>query len=304
MKFSDEQLTNPNQMNQFGLNNSVWIKGNSTEGEWRILKISEDGGQPVAEFLAWMKKSWWGKQLITPPLMPTVGAWSKDLQQKRTSQIGKKKEVMDTLCDGLENSNYSFWKLDFPPEWIDFQPFIWKGIQPQLKYTYRLDLTKDWRQEISSKHNNLIKKREDYSFNIGNFSADQWDLFLKGLMKHGIYGANGFQEMIAQGESPFFCISTSDSSYLAICGIFEEIAYYFAAVNDKSDNALSTCGLFYCIEVSQLRGAKIFDFEGSMLRNVERFFRGFGGELTPYFSVEQGKGLGGFLKKMQLKKGR
>jgi hypothetical protein len=38
-----------------------------------------------------------------------------------------------------------------------------------------------------------------------------------------------------------------------------------------------------------------------MIPEVERFFRGFGGELTPYFSLEKGKGifyrLRSFLKK-------
>jgi endo-alpha-1,4-polygalactosaminidase (GH114 family) len=32
---------------------------------------------------------------------------------------------------------------------------------------------------------------------------------------------------------------------------------------------------------------KIFDFEGSMLPNVERYFREFGGNLVPYYSCEK-----------------
>ena len=39
------------------------------------------------------------------------------------------------------------------------------------------------------------------------------------------------------------------------------------------------------IEEAAATGCTVFDFEGSMLRGVEPFFRGFGGELTPYFRV-------------------
>ena len=31
--------------------------------------------------------------------------------------------------------------------------------------------------------------------------------------------------------------------------------------------------------------SQIFDFEGSMIESVERFFRGFGAVQTPYFSI-------------------
>lgn len=34
-------------------------------------------------------------------------------------------------------------------------------------------------------------------------------------------------------------------------------------------------------------GLEIFDFEGSMLPEVEKYFRGFGGEMTPYFTLNK-----------------
>ena len=31
--------------------------------------------------------------------------------------------------------------------------------------------------------------------------------------------------------------------------------------------------------------AQVFDFEGSMIPSIERYFRKFGGELTPYYTL-------------------
>ena len=44
-----------------------------------------------------------------------------------------------------------------------------------------------------------------------------------------------------------------------------------------------------CIELAESLDARSFDFEGSMMPNVERFFRGFGGQLINYGSVSDGK---------------
>jgi hypothetical protein len=33
--------------------------------------------------------------------------------------------------------------------------------------------------------------------------------------------------------------------------------------------------------------AKAFNFEGSMIEPIERYFRAFGGKLTPYFEIKK-----------------
>jgi len=36
-------------------------------------------------------------------------------------------------------------------------------------------------------------------------------------------------------------------------------------------------------------GIKYFDFEDSMIRQIERYFRGFGGKLTLYYRINKAK---------------
>jgi len=43
------------------------------------------------------------------------------------------------------------------------------------------------------------------------------------------------------------------------------------------------------IKHSKELGISKFDFEGSMLPEVEKYFRGFGGNLVPYYSINKAK---------------
>lgn len=45
--------------------------------------------------------------------------------------------------------------------------------------------------------------------------------------------------------------------------------------------------VFEAIQHSQEIGLKAFDFEGAVISAIERYFRGFGGTLTPYFTVNK-----------------
>ena len=67
-------------------------------------------------------------------------------------------------------------------------------------------------------------------------------------------------------------------------------AYYIAGGGDpvfRSSGAHSLVLWEAIRQVSRYTGK--FDFEGSMLPGVERFFRGFGAVQTPYFMITRGK---------------
>ena len=45
--------------------------------------------------------------------------------------------------------------------------------------------------------------------------------------------------------------------------------------------------------------SKVFDFEGSMIPQIEKYFRGFGGELTPYFVLQKNNWMGSTMLKLR-----
>ena len=76
-----------------------------------------------------------------------------------------------------------------------------------------------------------------------------------------------------------FCIYDTKSAY-----------YLMGGYNYKNKhNGAGAMSIWESIKYAKIKGMKFFDFEGSMNQNIERYFRGFGGQLIPYFSVNKAK---------------
>ena len=59
--------------------------------------------------------------------------------------------------------------------------------------------------------------------------------------------------------------------------------------------------MWEAIKLAKLKGLKTFDFEGSMHPPIEKYFRGFGGKVVPFFEVKKENTLGKLLLKVRKK---
>ena len=276
---------------QGSLFGSIWKDVLNCDESLGVLVVSEDGGQPVSACLVWDTQRKFFRSLITPPLMPNVGWTWLAYYEKSSTRISKEKEVLSSLMEYLSSGIWDFWKLDFPHEFKDIQAAIWKGIQPKQKYTYRLSLTSDWREAVDSKLKNILKKKDSFNFEVRPFSRDEFGDFIDSLSSKGVKHAGLLQKVSTEFQKNIYTVIGDGGKYKALCLHMNGVAYYLAATNAKENNSLSACGLAHCIGIAKEKGVEMFDFEGSMIPEVERFFRGFGGELTSYFSLEKGKGM-------------
>lgn len=269
----------------------VWSNAFKDDDRLRVLLILEDGGQPLAACMVWDTQKKWFRSLITPPLMPNCGwIWLSEFD-KIPTRISKEKEVVSFLIDYLNKGHWNYWKLDFPSTMTDFQVAIWKGLSPKQKYTYQLSLKSDWLEKADSKLKNILKKKDSFQLEVKSFDETEFNEFEQTLFSKGVKHMHLLRGACLEPNEYFFSVVGEGGKYKALCLFVNGVVYYLAATNAKENNALSACGLAYCIQVAAERGAEVFDFEGSMIPEVERFFRGFGGELTPYFSLENGAGV-------------
>ncbi|MCC6600889.1 MAG: hypothetical protein IT223_09480, partial [Crocinitomicaceae bacterium] len=199
------------------------------------------------------------------------------------------------------SSPYKWYKLDFPPDWRDVQPMVWEGFEVSPRFTYRIHLAekgKHWMDDTDPKLRNMIMKaqRDGLKIIIPENSEIVLRQIIAGLNEKSIkHHPQLLENIINSGdESGMASLQVLDKEkpvYSAAFRIAGNEAYYLLATFDKSagSNAISAFGLYSVIEYCREKECSVFDFEGSMIPGVEKFFRSFGGELTPYFSIKGGR---------------
>ena len=263
--------------------------------ELQVLQFKEDA-EVIAVMWVWESEKKLLNSLITPPFLPNCWLTFLNEYDKPATRHAKEKEVLKTLLSYVENGKWGYWKFDFPVEYIDFQEAIWKGTFP--KYTYRILELKNWEEKIDSKLRNKLKRFSDFSFEVRAFSSEEMNVFMQSSAAKGVAHQELLSAFNALNSVYTFTVIAEGGEYQAFCAIADGVCYYLVSSNAKNDNALSACGVKFCIEESIRRGCRAFDFEGSMIPEIEVFFRSFGGDLLPYFSIEGGKGIVNFIRRM------
>jgi hypothetical protein len=265
--------------------------------ELQVLQFKEDV-EVIAVMWVWESGKKLLNSLITPPFLPNCWLTFLNEYDKPATRHAKEKEVLKTLLSYVENGQWGYWKFDFPVEYIDFQEAIWKGTFPKTKYTYRILELKNWEEKIDSKLRNKLKRFSDFSFEVRAFSSEEMSVFMQSSAAKGVAHHELLSAFNALNSVYTFTVIAEGGEYQAFCAIADGVCYYLVSSNAKYDNALSACGVKFCIEESIRRGCRAFDFEGSMIPEIEVFFRSFGGDLLPYFSIEGGKGIVNFIRRM------
>ena len=274
-----------------------WLDAVCTEGWSVVVSLNEKGDIEAALTFATRQKFGF-KTLSEPILTPFCGVWFRQKTFKRRHEaIFYEKKHLQKLIQQLPSAHRYSFRLHVSLK--DWQPFYWAGWQQETRYTYRLNienLTTVFENFNENTKRNIRKSAQNFTIDNG----DNFDKFLeinaltyqRQQIKNPIpvQTWQSVEQVLAEknARSILFAKNTEGSSEAAIYVIFDNsTAYYLAGGSTelgRSKGAMHGL-LWQAIQEAAAHGCTVFDFEGSMLQGVEPFFRGFGGELTPYFRV-------------------
>jgi len=240
------------------------------------------------------------KALITPPFWPNIGPLIRPMDGKTVNRITRAKSIITAWITFLDASAYSRVELSIPVDVVDLQPAIWAGWEVHVRYTYRLNL-KISETELfggyEDKLKTILRNCENAALvsNQVPIEVNAAKLIGKGLEEKNALAHRVIFEGVLSSVSPEngavsrVCIADdciAESLYL----ISEGVAYYLFGGTNSTGKKLSAghLSLHNAILDAKRRGCEVFDFEGSMMPGVERYFRQFGGEICPYFVVSKG----------------
>ena len=265
--------------------NGIYNKGNDLIGAFSLYTDTKLG-------LKWIK---------TPPYASHIGLFFINPSSNNSKKITFNKKVYKLLSDYFEHKKYALLTLAFPPEHIDMQPFIWKNYKVIPNYTYQINLSKIKEEELlkiasPEKRNEQKKAIKD---NVSVTITEDYSI-IKKMVEHTFerkeksFNTALVSEILnnySNNQNSYSYFSKLDNEPISANYIIHDknIAYYLMGGYhpQKKHLGAGVYALFKAIEEAKRRNISIFDFEGSMLPEVEKYFRGFGGEIIPYYTLNK-----------------
>ena len=266
-----------------------------------LIGIYKDEHQLIGGFYFLNTKKYGLTFLKLPPYTPHCGLFFTSDSKNNSSINNFSKELMNELCIFFSYEKSALTVLAFPYTIIDFQPFIWEKYKVIPNYTYRINLERnieDIKSNFDSKNRNVISKaikegvivkenalskEELYEFFIDSLNTTDANIYeteLKNVFMKFSDDTNSFSLSAYKNNELLgnvFCVFDKNTCY-----------YLLGGVNKKSGvQGVNNLLIQKSIEMAKDLSCKTFDFEGSMLKGVEKFFRSFGPDLVPYFTVNK-----------------
>lgn len=269
----------------------------------KFVGIFKDELQLIGGFYFLKTKKFGFNFIKLPPYTPHCGLFCTTESKNQSSINSFQKEVVAEVCHYISSQKSALTVLAFPSFITDMQPFIWEKYKVIPNYTYRVDLQKSL-EEIKSnfdpKNRNAINKtlKAEVTVTCNQLEKDALsNFFVNSLVAAG---ANVYKKEL---ENIFLKFSKEFNSFslearknkellgVVFCIYDHKNCYYLLGGVDKTTgvNGVNNLLIQSSIEKAKELGCWVFDFEGSMLKGVEKFFRSFGPELVPYYTANKAK---------------
>ena len=229
-----------------------------------------------------------------PPLTQTLGPWVEPSKAKPANALSQEMELLGALEHGLPEAQG--FAQAFSPTMRNGLPFYWAGYRMEVLYTYRIEdlrseealwdgLRDNIRREIR-KARKLIEVRDDLG--LERFYA----VWARTFARQGLAPRRPRAELqrlddacAARGaRAMLFAVDGAERVHAVTYVVWDKnAAYYLLGGGDPELRNSGAGSLLMWEAIMRARQVcDVFDFEGSMLKPVERFFRAFGGRQVPY----------------------
>jgi len=262
-------------------------------GSWRMHEV-EKGGELLAAWPTAVRRSRFGDVHAGAPLTPFLGPLLPPPAGAR--QRSRELEAIELLLDRI--GPYAHLEARCSPAFDYWTPLHWRGFTQTTNYTWRLE-------ELGDLDAVFRGFRENVRRNVRAGEKDR--LIVEEAPLDEFLGLHGQRAVADEGgwtATPREIVERVDSAAAAhdareiLVARDEEgraragayyvhdarFTYYLMAATDAEARGSGALVVWEGIKRAAARGTG-FDFEGSMLRPVERFVRGFGGVPAPYSVV-------------------
>lgn len=263
----------------------------------RRLGLYDRGGDLRGGFCVLEERRFGLKILRNPPFTREIGPFFESRAQNAAARTNEERAVAKAMATFFNESGAAVVSVGLSLKFRDALPFYWGGFKVIPKYTYRIELQGDDLLGAMSvdRRKNIRKARKDgvsvteltggdelRSLALGTFARQRKSINHRAL-SHVL-------RQFPPGQQSFGYLAHYKGK--AVAGVYvvhdADTAYYLiGGYRDDGHHGAGALAMYHAIVRAQEMGLAVFDFEGSVVPAIERYFRGFGGRLTPVLSVHK-----------------
>jgi Acetyltransferase (GNAT) domain len=279
-------------------NTLAWL--NLFDKRLNIFVIYNNNQEMIGGFFGLIGKKYGLPYFINAPFTPHCGLFYTNPALSPASKAGTDKKVIELISEYLQQQKFKFIQFYLPFQIIDAQPFIWAKYTVATKYTYQINLSHSEEvlfNNLTSEKRKSIRKAESDHLKIervNDFKTIENILLNTFIINNIKFDLNIFQKILyefSNDKNAYAFAAYNDKNEIlaaSLCLYDKTTTYYLAGgINhENSHHGAHVSCLWQSILYAKSLGISIFDFEGSMIKNIEKYFREFGGALTPYFEIK------------------
>ncbi|WP_151949618.1 GNAT family N-acetyltransferase [Aliarcobacter butzleri] len=275
-----------------------WLDTVCGEDAWDVV-IFEKGGEIWAS-LPYQKIKKAIFEIITmPKLTQTMGIYIKyPPKQKYYKKLSWEKEVMEILISNLPKVDYFLQNFDHSiTNWL---PFYWAGFEQTTRYTYIIENISIEELEKNFETDIRRRRRKAYEIGIKIIESEDIETFYKlntmtfarkniGISYSFEFVKNLFENCKENSAVKMYFAKYQDEVIAVNFLVYDDnTVYYLMGGIDPSKKDLGAMDAIQFESIKfALESGRRFDFEGSMIESIEKYFRSFGAVQTPYFSISK-----------------
>ena len=287
-----------------------WWLDAVSPNSWKKIVIG-DARNPDLVFPYVCTRKYRFNRIHMPKLTQTIGPWLKNTDAKYCKKLSREKDLFFALLEKIPD--FDDFCVAFHYSFTNWLPFYWKGFRQTTRYTYVLDeltdLEKVWYGFQENIKTDIKKAQKIVSVNTEMDMDSFINIQKKTFQRQNVAFpfSKDFLVRVDQACSARSCrkfFYAIDEKYRVHAAIYvmwdDRSAYYLMGGGDpelRNSGATSLLlweAIKFCSTVT-----KEFNFEGSMIESIERFFRAFGAHQKPYFLIQKEKPFFNLIKKVK-----
>ncbi len=264
---------------------------------WEVLLVKKNE-KIIASWPYYLKRKNGFQYSVLPPLTKFLGPYI--IAEKRSPKFAHK--ICKTLIEQLpkkalvlQNFHYNF---------TDWLPFYWTGFEQSTRYSYVLENLQDlkgiYNNFSSDYRNNKIRKAEQSVKVVSDLSLEAFfEVAMLPFKRQNLplpFSLDFFKKYDAvmvehHSRKLFFAVDDQYRIHSVVYLLIDHDRAYYHLAGDDPDLRGSGASILLVWEAIKYTrntlGLNIFDFEGSMIKPIERVRRQFGAVQKPYFEIRK-----------------